>query len=92
MCEELDCKPQKIICVSSIPLVYNEKIEENFFEIQAIIEILSRKGYIIRRENELVPCKICKKAIICHEIYLQMKELNKFELPTVWSKYCQNCN
>ena len=93
MCNNLNCKRQKIICVKSIPLAYNEKIDENFFEIQAVIEILSRKGYIIRRENELIACEVCKKAIISHEIYHQMKKLNKeeFQLPEVWSKYCMEC-
>lgn len=92
MCENLNCTPQKIICVEEIPLKYNKDKDDNFFEIQAVIEILIRKGYVIRRKNELEMCKICKKALLPERIFNEIKKIGKIDnLPEIWANVCINC-
>ena len=92
MCENLNCKPQKIICVKEIPLKFNKDVDENFFEIQAVIEILIRKGYVVRRENELETCNVCKKALLPEKIYNEIKKVGKIDnLPKTWTNICLNC-
>ena len=89
MCKNLNTTPQKIVIVKNIPL--DEKDNDKLFKPKlAICEVLTIKGYIIRREEEIVGCLECNKAIPNSIIYNQLPK-DKMTLPPKWSSRCTTC-
>lgn len=92
-CDMIKTIPQKIILVAEIE-PYEEK-QEHFTPIQRACDILTRKGYCIRRDIEYVKCRGgCNRAIPTRELYSKLK--NHPKLGSVvrgrrWSDTCESC-
>ena len=88
ICKGLNIEPQKILLVTKIPL----DVEEiNAKEIALICEILVRKGYVVRRNCELLQCRICRKAILPKTMFQELPRDKIPNLPEIWSDKCQSC-
>lgn len=84
ICELLQTKPQRIILVSWISGDPDHQLTRDF------AEILTKKGYIVRRADEFIQCKLCNSAIPDKELWTKMKE-HKLPCPDKWSYICTNC-
>lgn len=84
LCKKMDVSPQKIVLVKDIN--FEEKSDPKI----EVCEILTKKGYVIRRMTEFVPCIICNRAIPCVEIWHLLKEKG-FSVPEIWENKCSGC-
>ena len=81
LCDKLKAQKQYICIVKYLPL---EVKELNDQYINAIADILVGKGYLLRRESELIICKNTGKALLSKKMYDHFKRHNAF-LPKKWS-------
>jgi hypothetical protein len=84
LCQKTNTTPKKIYTVKEI-IFDKEHILQHIF-----CERLTREGYIIRRNTELIFCDKCNAAIPAKEIYTKMKHLD-LQVPEVWNNKCKNC-
>lgn len=84
LCQRMDVSPKKIVLVKDINFE-----EKNDPKIE-VCEILTKKGYVIRRMNEFVPCITCNSCIPCVEIWHLLKEKG-FSVPKNWENKCSKC-
>lgn len=55
-------------------------------------EELTKLGFCIRRNTELIPCEVCNRALLSKEMYEYMKSINRTEfIPDIWNSKCQEC-
>ena len=84
MCDNLKVKNKKIIILDN----YNEN--DNCTLIKIFSELFTLSGFSVRCKNELIPCKICSKALPCEFLYDLIK--NKYKnIPSTWSPFCKKC-
>lgn len=92
-CKMLQTTPKKILIVSSIETYHEE--QKDFTFIQKVCDLLTLKGYCIRRIEEFTSCKGgCNKAISTKQLYHTLKNhpiLSK-HLKDSWSKKCSICS
>lgn len=84
LCKTLNVIPRKII------LVVDLNLEEKTDPKNKVAEILTKRGYCIRRISEFVACPVCEKAIPCRQIWELLKEKG-FPVPPSWSSACRDC-
>lgn len=84
LCQRMDVKPQKIVLVKDI------NFEEKEDEKNKVCETLTKKGYVVRRMTEFIPCVSCRDAIPCVEIWHLLKEKG-FSVPDKWENKCVKC-
>ena len=82
ICKLNHIKPQKIVIVDFISFDDN-----NYSLLQSICEIMTKKGYVVRRKGEFTGCSICDKAIPTENVWRMMKNKN-LPVPSVWSDKC----
>ena len=82
--EKYNIKKGKIMIVDEIIS------DENHTLINLFCNIYTQVGFIVRSKNELIPCKVCDKAIPSEESYNKMKKLNII-VPDEWQVICKNC-
>lgn len=83
LCDKLQTSCKSIILVSDIDL-------DRTSEKNKICEELTRNGFIVRRETEFFPCKVCNHAIPSFELWKNFKNKN-LKVPESWSETCFNC-
>lgn len=81
LCNKLKVQKQYICIVKYLPLDVKELNDQY---INAIADILVSKGYLLRRESELIICKNTGKAMLSKKMYEHFKRHNAF-LPKKWS-------
>ena len=94
MCKHLPDSPsmKKIILVEKIPLDKPLTRElKRTEDIHTASSVLTQKGYVVRRYEELVKCSVCKKALPSEKIYDHIKKCGETRIPGVWSNKCQEC-
>lgn len=84
ICKSLNVQPKNIILVNKI------QFEDKNDPLIQICEFMTKKGYVVRRVDEFIPCSSCEKAIPCEEIYELLKERN-FKVPSSWQNKCSSC-
>lgn len=84
ICEKAETQPQRIILVSDIIF------EKNYTILMRTCEFLTKLGYCIRREGELIGCSACNSAMPTQPIWHLMKEKG-IPVPSSWSKKCRSC-
>jgi hypothetical protein len=84
ICEMNKMSPQKIVLVSNIVFDIQHRLEN------VIAEFLTRKGYVVRRITEFIPCSNCERAIPCKEVWEKMVE-NNLPVPSTWASTCTGC-
>ena len=100
LCDKLNTKPNKIVMVRYLPVAIQN---DNDKRLTVICDNMIKDGHTIRREGELVECKVCGKAIPSKHIYDLLKKnvddrnRNRKEneqliwIPNKWSNYCKKC-
>jgi hypothetical protein len=81
--------PQKILYVDKIFFDIKDNIQHSL--LMFICEQLTRKGYVVRRNDELVKCFLCFKAIPAEDVWKVMK-YKKLPVPESWTDCCYDCN
>src|SRR5690242_5338935 len=78
----LGVSPQKILAVEilALDIVLRSNQEVKVKLLSEASEILTRKGYTVRREEEFLGCIFCGKAIPSKGVYDHLLELNKFPI------------
>jgi hypothetical protein len=84
ICEMSNTRPQKIVLVKDIIFDDNHTLLRHF------CELMTRKGYVVRRIDEFIPCKKCMSAIPTFEVYDLLKSKN-IKCPESWSDHCSGC-
>lgn len=64
--------------------------DDSHLLIDLFCNIYTQIGFIVRTKDEILPCKVCDKAIPSQESYNKMKELN-MNIPEKWDSKCINC-
>ena len=88
ICEAIKMDPKKIITVSHLPIDTNDP---DYSNIHRMADVLSSKGYLIRRGHEILRCPVCGKGIISKDLYDMFKPRAGKSLPSEWSSKCQSC-
>ena len=92
ICNGMNVSPQKILLVNHLP---TNKDDKDFLKINFISDLLTRNGYIIRRNNEFISCRNCLKAIPSESLYNMIREKAPPQIssttPLYYSDTCSNC-
>ena len=81
LCDKVKTTRKKILIVKYLPI---ENKTPNDKYINIIADILVSKGYLIRRQAELIVCKITGLALLSRKMYEHFKKHNAF-MPEKWS-------
>jgi hypothetical protein len=70
-------------------------VREIFFDsihsvLQTFAEVMTKKGYAVRRVGEFIPCSVCFSAIPNENIWLLLRN-NGFPVPEKWDQICSSC-
>ncbi len=84
ICDKLNVSKQKIVLVSDITF------DSDHSTINQIAELMTKHGYVVRRQSEFGFCPVCAGAIPCMEVWRLMKEKD-LPVPNMWSDTCSNC-
>jgi hypothetical protein len=84
ICSMLNTTPKKIVLVTWISR------DESYKLVMYFCEVLTKRGYIVRRVDEIITCKSCNRGIPDREVWEKMKEHN-IECPDKWSYICSSC-
>lgn len=76
------------VSTKKIILVKNINFDNDL--ISNVGEILTRKGYCVRRTSEFIVCDVCKKALPDYDMWKFLKE-KKAPIPKIWNNKCENC-
>jgi len=87
MCEACEVSPKKIITLSKLP----DNKDKDFNLIHTIADSLSAKGYLIRRDEELIKCDACGRGLLSEGLYNMFKSRGSKSLPKKWSIRCSGC-
>ncbi len=93
ICNSLeDVKPRDIVLVELVyeDVILNGSPPDNYNLLIAACDILTYKGYCIRRKGEFIPCEICGLAIPSKAVYDFMKQ-KKIKCPKRWKNRCSGC-
>jgi len=84
-------QPQKIILVDRLWYDAVAVDRKGKYELlKTTCDILTKKGYCIRREGEFIPCSECGKALASFGLFVVMKEKN-LPVPETWADKCGEC-
>jgi hypothetical protein len=87
-CEKFGTKKGRILLVNKIVM---DPRREDFREMDILCNILSKKGYIIRRKEEFKFCEKCNSVLPSVGVYNKLKENKITPIPHIWAPNCQNC-
>ena len=82
MCNIINSEPKQIIIVNKLELT--DTIMLSF------AEVLSKMGFIVRKNEEYISCIVCNKALPSLSTYLTMKQ-HDLNIPSNWSDKCTKC-
>ena len=88
ICERTGVERQRIIIVDAIFFDKKENVKHNL--LMHICEEMTRRGYVVRRKEELTGCTVCHKAIPTQNMWAFMRE-KQLPVPTVWKPRCTGC-
>lgn len=84
LCSMNGVTPQKILVVREI------KFDDSHKMVQGVCDFLTKKGYVVRREGELVACEECGKVIPNAYVWKILRQKN-LPCPRLWSPNCTRC-
>jgi len=82
LCQINKVRPQKIVLVADI------QFDENHQVVQKCCEIMTKRGYVVRRASEFVVCPVCNKAIPCKPLWELLRNHQAKHIPVNWSEKC----
>ena len=83
MCKTLKVKPAEILLVSYLP--HKEDTERQI--LNAVCDIFSRSGFVIRRAHEFQQCTICESLLPSQQVWNKLTVKPPFE----WKNCCRMC-
>ncbi len=88
ICKRAGVEPQYIILVDQIPI-----FEKDTELLQHFCEKMTKMGYVVRRKEEFIFCKVCGAVVPSETTYDMMKLMmgSKIPLPKTWSDKCSGC-
>jgi hypothetical protein len=89
ICERNNIQPQKIVIVDQIFFDKKDAVTHNL--IMTVCEEMTRKGYVIRRKEELTGCEQCFQAMPSQHLWAFMKQKG-VPVPPEWSSICSSCS
>jgi len=84
ICDMNSVQPQKIVIVDDI--IFDNDHSFMLF----ICEAMTRKGYVVRKKEELFGCEECGYAMPCKTIWRKFKDRG-VDVPRVWKTICSVC-
>lgn len=81
-CQSLNVEPQKIVVV--------DRIDFDDLFLNTVCNLMTARGYVIRRKEEFTGCAVCRKAIPTREVW-QLLQNKGFRVPDVWKSVCSAC-
>lgn len=82
ICRLNNVNPQKIVLVDDIIF------DDNHTVLQHCCELLTQRGYVVRRLREYIVCHICEKAIPSREMWNMLTNNKALHIPKTWSETC----
>lgn len=76
---------QKIVVVDGI------YFDDQHSLLRTIAEVMTRKGYVVRRKEELTGCEDCQQAMPTKPIWRQFKQYG-LNVPKTWKPVCSKCD
>ena len=86
LCQQWNTTPKNILIVEYLP---REEGFTNYKILEIICNRLTKYGYVIRNQTELVPCELCKNAQITEQVYSHLKHLHVSGKK--WNTICNLC-
>jgi hypothetical protein len=86
LCGKLKTTPKQIVVVQYICF---DKPDYNLNRLFG--ETLTRCGFCVRQQNEIVPCPGCKKALPTDHLYELLKDKGS-QVPEEWTMKCAGCD
>lgn len=84
ICRMNSVQPQKVVIVDEI------FFDDDHIMLRTIAETMTRKGYVVRRKEELTGCEDCRKALPTKPVWRQMKNRG-LPVPRTWKPVCSRC-
>nr|QBK85313.1 MAG: hypothetical protein LCIVAC01_01220 [Iridovirus LCIVAC01] len=91
ICKLTYSQPEKILLVDTLwydAIAVNRKCKYEL--LKTACDILTKKGYCVRRQGEFVACEKCGKALVSFGLFVVMKEKN-LPVPETWAETCSEC-
>ncbi len=83
MCKMLKINPTEIMLVSYIP--HKDDLERKI--LNAVCDIFSRSGFLLRRAIEFQPCPVCFSLLPSQDAWKKLTVKPPFQ----WKNYCKLC-
>lgn len=88
MCGKVGISPKKLLLVKNIE--FDNKNDQKVDFTLRLCEVLTRKGYCVRRADEFLCCVHCELAIPCEQVWQKMRD-NNMPVVSVWGNVCGGC-
>ena len=85
ICGELKTKPTQIMVVEQL---FEGK---EFSLLNIFADTYTRVGFNVKRIVEIMPCKVCGKALLRQPVYQLLKDKDCKDIPNKWSDVCSKC-
>lgn len=89
ICQRNNVKPQKIVIVDRIFFDKKDNVVHNL--LMTVCEEMTRRGYVIRRKEELTGCEKCFRAMPVKDLWAFMRHKD-LPVPREWSSICGSCS
>lgn len=86
LCNQWNTTPKEILIVEFLP---REQGVEDYKILESLCNKLTKYGYVIRNQTELVPCEVCKNAQITEYVYKHLTHLHTTHKE--WNPICTMC-
>ena len=84
LCQNFGVEPQQIVIVESI------FFDKDHTLMKTVCDLMTSRGYVVRRKEEFVGCEKCGKAIPTRRLWINFKN-NGLPVPAVWLPTCSKC-
>ena len=66
------------------------KYDQEHTLLRVFCDILTRTGFCVRKQDDLISCRVCNTAIPCKELY-ELLRIKNVRIPEKWSDTCSSC-
>jgi hypothetical protein len=100
LCAQWKTTPKRILIVQFLPSredferlaqPSNSSNLSSYSLIGTCCNLLTRNGFVIRAESELVPCIKCEQAMLSERVYNYLLENKSTLVSGVWNACCKEC-
>lgn len=88
LCQRWGTIPQKILIVRFLP---DQSNIQSYEILMAFSNRLTKLGYVIRKEDDLIACINCRRALLSKMAYDFLDSRRSQFLPKKWAPQCINC-